>query len=243
MGLALPKRVLSTAWSEQQKIAGIDILEIPIHKVLFAGLDNYGLRILGSGSQLYFVSFRHYLASSVLQKVAQELQGFDWDSCLTTFAHSHNKECKSLEHKKAISHDLAAELVAHIRGASINKTEELLRQKLAESEAKLAKFDLMTKSQTTLSFPSAPKKKDEVPVEPKAEILTEGLLESIARPPAATKILSSKAPITTTPRMVTKWVANLPISDAKKKSIDILSKKLWAEFQAFEDIDLSLIHI
>ena len=143
-----------------------------------------------------------------------------------------------MEQKKAISQDLAAELIAHIRGCSINKTEELLRQQLAAAEAKVAKLDLASKSQTTLSFVSS-KKKEEVVLEQKVDNLQEGghFLESIARPAEVNKILNTKAPTSTTPRMVLKWIAGLPISDAKKKSIDTLSKKLWAEFQTFEEID------
>lgn len=54
-GLRLPRHCASTPYTESIYIAGAHIEDIPLASVIYAGLDNYGLRYIANGNKAYFI--------------------------------------------------------------------------------------------------------------------------------------------------------------------------------------------
>ncbi len=52
--LKFPRAVTESDYTKDTKISGLLIQEVPLHKVLYSGLDNYGLRLIANGMQVYF---------------------------------------------------------------------------------------------------------------------------------------------------------------------------------------------
>ena len=57
-GLTLPKIVVSNRLTREQGIAGMDIMDVPLHKVISGGNNNWALRQVAHGRTVQWENFR-----------------------------------------------------------------------------------------------------------------------------------------------------------------------------------------
>jgi len=173
---SLPRVIATSDHTIARGIAGIPVHEIPLHKVLFQGIENWTLRYLASGKQTYYVMTKSYDTSTLLYSLAMEIKqeslqdaALGWNSSLAKPLPSDTQPDKRkiiMEFGKLLAK------VAMKPGDHLEKDnppdDNVLFQQLQEKEQEIASLKLQLLSTTPNPAPdSVPRRKTGKEIQPK----------------------------------------------------------------------------
>ena len=102
-GLILPRTVRASSWSQLKDIEGCDPLTVPLSKLLYQGSENYWLRKLATGREVYVATMGEVNQVVFVSELLSQLRsrGIDLDKLAQ---HKALQDGHALEKKDAIQH-------------------------------------------------------------------------------------------------------------------------------------------
>ena len=148
-GLALPRQIIATDWTQKKGIAGQDVQEVRLVDVIYGGLSNWVLRHLGMGKATYFILAKAYDKSTVLYALNTALRdasmkalAMKWNESLakpgpfSTEVEKRELLTKYGEHAAKMMMDGAQDSNLYERVQELEKDNVDLKLKLAETGKK-----------------------------------------------------------------------------------------------------------
>ena len=136
-GLTLPRTIRASSWTQLKDIEGCDPLTVPLSKLLYQGSENFWLRKLATGREVYVATMGEVSQVVFVSEILSQLRGRGID--LDRLAqHKALQDGHALEKKEAIQH------LAKIVGDQLQRwyptiqADTSSQHKIAELEAKIA---------------------------------------------------------------------------------------------------------
>ena len=140
--LDLPKLIQVTDWSEQKRIAGYPIDQVPLAAITYQGLNNWVLRHLAQGRSTFVVLCRKYPESRLLHDLGTSLykSGVDVESTIKQWAAKQDPpvDTNTNEQLWSASAALAGQIAQHIKTIGTANTDNQLFKRIEQLEADLA---------------------------------------------------------------------------------------------------------
>ena len=136
-GLTLPRTIRASSWTQLKDIEGCDPLTVPLSKLLYHGSENFWLRKLATGREVYVATMGEVSQVVFVSEILSQLRGrgIDLDKLAQ---HKALQDGHALEKKEAIQH------LAKIVGDQLQRwyptiqADTSSQHKIAELEAKIA---------------------------------------------------------------------------------------------------------
>ena len=147
-GLTLPRTIRASSWTQLKDIEGCDPLTVPLSKLLYQGSENYWLRKLATGREVYVAAMGEVSQVVFVSEILSQLRsrGIDLDKLAQ---HKALQDGHALEKKEAIQS--LAKLVGDQlqRWSPSIQADTSSHHKIAELEARIAALQA---SQTNLKL-------------------------------------------------------------------------------------------
>ena len=211
-GLTLPRTIRASSWTQLKDIEGCDPLTVPLSKLLYQGSENYWLRKLATGREVYVATMGEVSQVVFVSEILSQLRsrGIDLDKLAQ---HKALQDGQAMEKKEAIQN--LAKLVGDQlqRWYPTIQADTSPQHKIAELEAKIAEL------QAAANQPPAPSPQAQQPEAQAPPARVQSPLEAAfqGQRPAAFE----PAQLLATPGSTNQWLENNMIdslSDAKYKS-------------------------
>ena len=136
-GLTLPRTIRASRWTQLKDIEGCDPLTVPLSKLLYQGSENYWLRKLATGREVYVATMGEVSQVVFVSEILSQLRsrGIDLDKLAQ---HKALQDGHALEKKEAI------QSLAKLVGDQLQRwypsiqADTSSHHKIAELEAKIA---------------------------------------------------------------------------------------------------------
>ncbi len=128
---------MDSDFTKEAKINGMDLPDIPLHKVVYGGLENYGLRLIANGKQVYFTTSRLHRDAAFLHALGAQLKDQDIDAIVGHYASQKGLSFSSSDNKKTAYQTVAREVLDFIKSLGPNENVAALRMRVKELEEKL----------------------------------------------------------------------------------------------------------
>ena len=136
-GLTLPRTIRSSSWTQLKDIEGCDPLTVPLSKLLYQGSENFWLRKLAAGREVYVATMGEVSQVVFVSEILSQLRsrGIDLDKLAQ---HKALQDGHALEKREAIQ-SLAKQIGDQLqRWAPTTQADTSSQHKIAELEARLA---------------------------------------------------------------------------------------------------------
>ena len=136
-GLTLPRTIRASSWTQLKDIEGCDPLTVPLSKLLYQGSENYWLRKLATGREVYVATMGEVSQVVFVSEILSQLRsrGIDLDKLAQ---HKALQDGHALEKKEAIQ-SLAKQVGDQLQRWSPSiQADTSSQHKIAELEARLA---------------------------------------------------------------------------------------------------------
>ena len=152
-GLPLPRVVRSSSWSQLKDIEGCDPLSVPLSKLLYQGSENFWLRKLATGREVYVATMGEVSQVVFVSEILSQIRGRGID--LDRLAqHKALQDGQTLDKKDAI-HYLTKQLVDQMqKWLPVVQTDSGSQHQIAALQAEIA--ELKAKANTTPQDDSKP---------------------------------------------------------------------------------------
>ena len=222
-GRTLPNKVVETAWSRRNNLAGLDPLQVPVSLLCYKGIENVSLRWLAAGDFVSVIFGRSIKETVLCEKLMQELRslGMDIDTLAQNlWQNSHPTQALALNSQEARAELLAfvaKELVAPLRR---QVTTDLIKaqETIKKLEMQIASTEAGKDAPNSLPVAAPPSKKRRTVEGAPAAVVSDLDGFDSQRPfhmdyVVANRTLHQSAPNGHTPAVVTKWLKNLRLPD------------------------------
>ena len=139
-GLVLPRTIRASSWSQLKDIEGCDPLTVPLSKLLYQGSENFWLRKLATGREVYVATMcevnQVVFVSEVLSQIRS--RGLDLDRLAQ---HKALQDDHTLEKKEAIQYITKLLVDQMQRWAPTTQPDTGSQRKIAELQAKIAALE------------------------------------------------------------------------------------------------------
>ena len=223
----MPSTILPTPWSRKNQLAGIDPLDVPLHKVCYKAKENISLRWLAHGEFVSVVFCRNIKETVFIEKLLQNLRALNLDLDVVAtqaYMHEFNKspDMSTPEKKAAVQAYLAQKMVQPItQMLSPGLCQAAERVKTLEKQ--IINQGIVPLSANAEQGPPTPGEASAQPTSSSADPFKDALqpdFEPTSRP------LKNNGPTTHTPAAVNKWIKNLDLSDMQRKALEAASKRI-----------------
>ena len=140
--LDLPRLIQTTDWSEQKRIAGYPIDQVPLAAITYQGLNNWVLRHLAQGRSTFVVLCRKYPESRLLHDLGTSLykSGVDVETTIKQWAAKQDPpvDTNTNEQLWIASATLAGQIAQHIKTIGSANSDNQLFKRIEQLEADLA---------------------------------------------------------------------------------------------------------
>ena len=136
-GLILPRTIRASSWSQLKDIEGCDPLTVPLSKLLYQGSENFWLRKLAAGREVYVATMGEVSQVVFVSEILSQLRtrGIDLDKLAQ---HKALQDGHALEKREAIQ-SLAKQIGDQLQRWSPSiQADTSSQHKIAELEARLA---------------------------------------------------------------------------------------------------------
>ena len=136
-GLTLPRTIRSSSWTQLKDIEGCDPLTVPLSKLLYQGSENFWLRKLAAGREVYVATMGEVSQVVFVSEILSQLRsrGIDLDKLAQ---HKALQDGHALEKREAIQ-SLAKQIGDQLqRWSPTTQADTSSQHKIAELEARLA---------------------------------------------------------------------------------------------------------
>ena len=136
-GLTLPRTIRASSWTQLKDIEGCDPLTVPLSKLLYQGSENYWLRKLATGREVYVATMGEVSQVVFVSEILSQLRsrGIDIDKLAQ---HKALQDGHALEKREAIQ-SLAKQVGDQLQRWSPSiQADTGSQHKIAELEARLA---------------------------------------------------------------------------------------------------------
>ena len=136
-GLTLPRTIRSSSWTQLKDIEGCDPLTVPLSKLLYQGSENFWLRKLAAGREVYVATMGEVSQVVFVSEILSQLRsrGIDLDKLAQ---HKALQDGHALEKREAIQ-SLAKQIGDQLQcWAPTTQADTSSQHKIAELEARLA---------------------------------------------------------------------------------------------------------
>ena len=136
-GLTLPRTIRSSSWTQLKDIEGCDPLTVPLSKLLYQGSENFWLRKLAAGREVYVATMGEVSQVVFVSEILSQLRsrGIDLDKLAQ---HKALQDGQALEKREAIQ-SLAKQIGDQLQRWSPSiQADTSSQHKIAELEARLA---------------------------------------------------------------------------------------------------------
>ena len=136
-GLILPRTIRASSWSQLKDIEGCDPLTVPLSKLLYQGSENFWLRKLAAGREVYVATMGDVSQVVFVSEILSQLRtrGIDLDKLAQ---HKALQDGHALEKREAIQ-SLAKQIGDQLQRWSPSiQADTSSQHKIAELEARLA---------------------------------------------------------------------------------------------------------
>ena len=209
-GLTLPRTIRASSWTQLKDIEGCDPLTVPLSKLLYQGSENYWLRKLVTGREVYVATMGEVSQVVFVSEILSQLRsrGIDLDKLA---------QHKALQDGQAMEKKEATQNLAKLVGDQLQRWYPTIQadtgsqRKIAELEAKIAEL------QAAANQPPAPGPQQPEAQAPPARV--QSPLEAAFQ--GQRPVAFDPAQLLVTPGSTNQWLENNMIhtlSDAKYKS-------------------------
>jgi len=250
-GLTFPRTIRQSAFTQKLDIEGCDPLKLPVAALLYQQANNFWLRKLAHGRELYLIPTGDIAAVVFMTELLTQLRnkGVDLDKVSSSKARQDGKFLDKTQNTKYAAQQIADLIHSWVptRAADPDTQHELtqLRSQLAQLRQQLGD-DSATPPAPGPTGPSASS--------PPATPIQAAFMRNSNSPPALPNFdpssllvgttvlnpwLSQHMPPTLAGRAFSKWLKDLPLSEPKKKVLmdNIAKTEEWWANQPSEAIE------
>ena len=139
-GLVLPRTIRASSWSQLKDIEGCDPLTVPLSKLLYQGSENFWLRKLATGREVYVATMGEVNQVVFVSEVLSQIRsrGLDLDRLAQ---HKALQDDHTLEKKEAIQYITKLLVDQMQRWAPTTQPDTGSQRKIAELQAKIAALE------------------------------------------------------------------------------------------------------
>lgn len=251
---------MESDYTKEAKIAGMKVQDIPLHSVVYGGLDNYSLRLIANGKKVFFNANKTYQSAMFTHAMSTLLKDQDIESIASHWARSRGSEFSSNEHKQSAYKELAKETMEWLVAQGPGRNQSALQQRVAELEQQLTEAKIAHTPTGKLRMKSSPSSehpakstpsiakllgaKTNLPEiivpedeedEPRPEDEDVDIFSNIRRGDRK-RFLETSAPAGKSTNQFSTWISKLKVAPAKIKKIEELAKQT---LKLYNDLDPS----
>ena len=249
-GLTFPRTIRQSAYSQKLDIEGCDPLQLPVAALLYQQANNFWLRKLAHGRELFLIPTGDIAAVVFTTELLTQLRnkGVDIDRVSSSKATQDGKLLDKTQNTKYAAQQVADIIHSWVPTRSADPDTQ---QELTQLRSQLAQLRQQLGEEPNTSDPTGPSASS-----PAANPIQAALMRSSGNPPPPNPPASDPSSLlvgTTTPnswlaqnlpssfaaRTFQKWLKELPISEPKRKVLNenLAKTETWWNNQPAEAIE------
>ena len=249
-GLTLPRTIRASSWTQLKDIEGCDPLTVPLSKLLYQGSENFWLRKLAAGREVYVATMGEVSQVVFVSEILSQLRsrGIDLDKLAQ---HKALQDGHALEKREAIQ-SLAKQIGDQLQRWSPSiQADTSSQHKTAELEARLAALQAAANQPQTPAAGHQAQVQEQVPEAPSPSPRVQSPIEAafqgqrpaafdpaqlLVSPGSNNQWLESNMIDTLSDSKYKSWFKNLKLDNATRQTIErnIVAVDNWWQNQPEE---------